>query len=159
MNKLHLTDDQLSLVQSALDFYSRIGIGQFEQIKEHPTFEEFLYKVCQPKREPVVGDRTPQGEILEIKNGKALINGSVDKKTGRWCKKRAWKKLKDVNLSTDYGKLHDIRKIVDASLIYPRNMLLQDMEMPQHASWGIYHEDAHDTCRMAFDIIQVIRHN
>jgi hypothetical protein len=37
-------------------------------------------------------------------------------------------------------------------------MLIQDMEMHQHASWGIYNEDVHDTCRIAFDIIQVIRH-
>ena len=30
MNTLYLTDEQLSLVQQALDFYSRVGIGQFE---------------------------------------------------------------------------------------------------------------------------------
>jgi hypothetical protein len=158
MNTLHLTDEQLRLVQQALDFYSRIGIGQFERIKEHPTFEEFLYKSCTPKKAPEVGDRTPQGEILEIKNGKALINGSVDKKTGHWCSKTEWKKLKDVKLSTDYAKLHETEKIVDMALVYPRNLLMQTPDLPPHASWGIHNENVHDSCRQAFDIVQVIRH-
>jgi len=61
MNTLHLTDEQLIIVQQALDFYSRIGIGQFDKIKDHPTFQRFLEEVCRPKKEPEVGDRTPQG--------------------------------------------------------------------------------------------------
>ena len=158
MNTLHLTDEQLNLVQTALDFYSRIGIGQFEQIKDHPSFQSHLYNVCQPKRDPLVGDRTPQGEILQIKDGKALIDGSVDKKTGHWCSKLEWKKLKDVKLSTDYGRYHEIRKSVDACLVQPRNLLIQDPTMPEHGSWGIYNESVDDTCRIAFDIVQVIRH-
>lgn len=158
MNTLHLTDEQLNLVQTALDFYSRIGIGQFEQIKDHPSFQSHLYNVCQPKRDPLVGDRTPQGEILQIKDGKALIDGSVDKKTGHWCSKLEWKKLKDVKLSTDYGRYHEIRKTVDECLIQPRNLLIQDPTMPEHGSWGIYNESVDDTCRIAFDIVQVIRH-
>ena len=158
MNTLHLTDEQLNLVQTALDFYSRIGIGQFEQIKDHPSFQSHLYNECQPKRDPVVGDRTPQGEILEIKKGRALIDGSVDKKTGHWCSKLEWKKLKDVKLSTDYNRYHEIRKSVDACLVQPRNLLIQDPTMPEHGSWGIYNESVDDTCRIAFDIVQVIRH-
>jgi hypothetical protein len=117
MNKLELTDEQLWLVQQALDFYSRVGIGQFNVIKEHPTFEIYLEDVCRPTKEPEVGDRTPQGEILEIKNGKALINGSVDKKLNRWCDKKEWKKLKDVKLSTDYSRYHRIRDNVDMMLV------------------------------------------
>ena len=104
LNVLELTDSQLWLVERALDLYSRIGIGQFDRIKDHPTFERYLEEHCRPKREPVVGDRTPQGEILEIKDGKALINGSVDKKTRQWCDTQEWKKLKDVKLSTDYSR-------------------------------------------------------
>ena len=136
MNKLELTDEQLLLVERALDFYSRVGIGQFEVIKEHPTFESYLYEVCIPKKEPEVGDRTPQGKILEVKDGKALINGSVDKKTRQWSSKSEWKKLKDVKLSTDFNRYHEIRKTVDVCLNQPRN----------------------DTCRMSFDMVQVIRH-
>jgi hypothetical protein len=38
LNTLELTDSQLWLVERALDLYSRIGIGQFDRIKDHPTF-------------------------------------------------------------------------------------------------------------------------
>jgi len=158
MNKLELTDKQLWLVQEALDFYSRVGIGQFNVIKEHPTFEIYLEDVCRPTKEPEVGDRTPQGKILEIKNGKALIDGSVDKKLNRWCDKKEWKKLKDVKLSTDYSKYHRIRDNVDMMLVQPRNMLINDTTMNSNGSWGIHHPSVDDSCRMAFDIVQVIRH-
>ena len=158
MNILEVTDEQLRLIQRALDFYSRIGIGQFERIKEHPTFERHLENACRPDREPKVGDRTPQGEILEIKNGKALINGSVDKKTGHWCDKKEWKKLGDVKLSTDYSRYHEIRDVVDSALVQPRNMLIQDFTLGRNANWGIYNENVDDSCRVAFDIVQVIRH-
>jgi len=158
MNKLELTDKQLWLVQEALDFYSRVGIGQFNVIKEHPTFEIYLEEVCRPTKEPEVGDRTPQGEILEIKNGKALINGSVDKKLNRWCDKKEWKKLKDVKLSTDYSRYHRIRDNVDMMLVQPRNLLINDTTMNSNGSWGIHHPSVDDSCRMAFDIVQVIRH-
>ena len=70
---LELTEEQLSLVQEALDFYSRIGIVQF-------------------------------------------------------C------------------------------LTQPRHMLITDPLMPEHGSWGIYNSEVDDSCRIAFDIIQVIRH-
>lgn len=158
MNTLQVTDAQLTLIQQALDFYSRVGIGQFERIKDHPSFERCLEDHCRPKREPQVGDRTPQGEILEIRDGKALIAGSVDKKTGHWCNKPEWKPLKDVKLSTDYSRYHDIRDAVDAALVQPRNMLIGQLDMPRNAGWGIHNPKADDTCRMAYDIVQVIRH-
>jgi hypothetical protein len=158
MNKLELTNEQLWLVERALDFYSRVGIGQFDVIKEHPTFEKYLEEVCRPKRQPEVEDRTPQGRILEIKDGEALINGSVDKETGHWCDTPVWKKLEDVKLSTDYTRYHEIRDNVDLMFIQPRNMLLNDPTLPKYASWGIHNENVDDTCRMSFDMVQVIRH-
>ncbi len=157
MNKLELTDNQLKIVVDALDLYSRIGIGQFDKIKDHPTFESHLNNICRPVKEIEVGDKTPQGEVLEIKNGKALINGSVGK-DGFWSEKQKWIKLSDVKLSTDYTKYHAIRDIVDSSLLYPRNRLINDLDMPLHGSWGIHNENVDDSCRIAFDIVQVIRH-
>lgn len=157
MNRLNLTDNQLWIVQRALDFYSRVGIGQFDVIKDHPTFERHLEEVCRPKRDPQVGDRTPQGEILEIKDGKALISGSVGK-DGYWSKEHEWKKLEDVKLSTDYGRFHEIRENVDLILVQPRNMLCNSPSMTSNSSWGIYNESVDDSCRIAFDIVQVIRH-
>ena len=49
MATITLTEEQLRLVQSALEFYSRVGIGQFEVIKEHPTFEKVLRKEFKDK--------------------------------------------------------------------------------------------------------------
>lgn len=156
MAKLEVTENQLRLIQNALEFYMRIGIGQFDKIKDHPTFERHLYERCTPKKTPEVGDRTPQGEILEIKDGKALINGSV--KDGMWCKEPEWKSLDKVKLSTDYGKYHDIRDTVDVMLVQPRNMLMDEEGMARYASWGIHQPSVDNTCREAYDIVQVIRH-
>lgn len=44
MAKLEVTENKLHLIRKALDFYSRIGIGQFDKIKDHPTFEKHLHK-------------------------------------------------------------------------------------------------------------------
>jgi hypothetical protein len=156
MNTLQLTDKQLNLIQQALDFYIRVGIGQFKAIKDHPTFEKFLYSVCTPNKEIEVGDRTPQGEVLEIKDGKALISGSI--KDNRWSEEHEWKDLKDVKLSTDYSKYHQLRSDIDKALLIPRNMLINDNSMSINGSWGIYNKNVSDDCRIAFDIFQVIRY-
>jgi hypothetical protein len=111
MTTLHLTEEQLRLVQRALDFYSRVGIGQFEEIKNHPTFSNHL-----------------QNEF------------------------------KDESGKTDYGRYHDVRDVVDSILVQPRNMLCNDPELPRHGSWGIFNPDVDESCRVAYDIIQVIRH-
>lgn len=156
MNKLEVNDEQLQLIQNALDFYARVGIGQFNVIKEHPTFEKILEDHCRPKKKIEVGDKTPQGEILEIKDGKALINGSV--KDGKWNEEPEWKDVKDVVLSTDYALYHTIQDNVDDMLLFPRNGLLCDNILTKHASLGIHNKKVDKTCRMAFDIVQVIRH-
>jgi hypothetical protein len=155
MAKIELSNEQLKLIQTALDFYSRIGIGQFTEIKNHPTFEKHLYDVCAPEKTPEVGDRTPQGEILEIKDGKALINGSVKDKM--WNKEKEWKDLKDVKLSTDYSKYHKLRDDIDLKLNEARNMLYNE-HIGVNGSWGIYNPKVDESCREAYNMIQVIRH-
>ena len=156
MNKLELTDEQLKVVFHALDFYSRVGTGQFREIKDHPTFEKSVEEKCRSTKTPEVGDRTPQGEILEIKKGKALINGSVKNK--RWCKDTEWKLLKDVVLSVDYTSYHAIRDEVDQILTQARNILYNDNTFSSHGGWGIYNPKVDESCRVGFDILQVIRH-
>ena len=144
------------LIERALEFYTRLGISQFEEIKNHPTYEKFLYKVCTPQKEIEVGDRTPQGEVKEIKDGKALISGSV--KDGMWDKEWEWKKLEDVELSTDYSKYHALRDEVDNLLLEVKKVLTNNRHASNNGGWGIYNEDVDESCRIAFDIQQVIRH-
>jgi hypothetical protein len=157
MNRLEVTDEQLWLIQKALDLYSRIGIGQFWVIKDHPTFEEHLHEEFSLKKGPLeVGDRTVRGEVVEIGP-----KGKWIKTKGSWGKGEEIKKWTDpenIKHSTDYARYHQVRDNVDSILTQPRNMLINDPEMSQHGSWGIHHPSAHDTCRMAFDLIQVIRH-
>ena len=144
------------LIERALEFYARLGIGQFEEIKNHPTYENFLYKVCTPQKEIEVGDRTPQGKVEEIKDGKALISGSV--KDGMWNKEWEWKKLEDVVLTTDYSKYHALRDEVDNLLLEVKKVLTNNSHASNNGGWGIYNEDVDESCRIAFDIQQVIRH-
>jgi hypothetical protein len=111
MATLEVNKDQLRLIQRALDLYSRIGIGQFGVIKDHPTFERHLST-----------------------------------------------ELKDEDGKTDYGRYHKVRDSIDSMLIQPRNMLIQEPTHPQNGSWGIHNSKVDESCREAYDIIQVIRH-
>lgn len=153
MATLTLTEEQLRLVQRALDFYSRVGIGQMWAIKEHPTYENHLYEKLRPKKEIEVGDRTERGEVVEI--GKGYI-----KTKGYWGNGeeiREWKDVENVKLSIDYDLFHEIRDNAEKVLNQGRNMLLAE-EIPNNGSWGIFNPNVDESCRVAYDIVQVIRH-
>ena len=153
---IECTEKELYLINKALDFYSRVGAGQFSEIVDHPTFEKNVYELCRPVKTPEVGDRTSQGEILEIKEGKALINGSV--KDGLWCKDPEWKDLKDVKLSTDWEHFHFIRDTANKVLYSARNVLYGNDDISHNGHWGIYNKQVDDSCRVAYHLHQVIRH-
>jgi len=110
MTTLHLTEDQLRLVQQALDLYSRVGIGQFDHIKYHPTFVQHLSN-----------------------------------------------KLTDKNGRIDFIRYHEIGDEADEKLMEARNILIQE-DLHPNTSWGIFNEKGDESCRVAYDIIQVIRH-
>lgn len=111
MAKLEVTNEQLRLIQHALDFYTRVGIGQFERIKEHPTFERHLYN-----------------------------------------------EFKDEGGNTDYGKFHQIRDEVDEMFTQAKRLLYNQPSAVKNGGWGIHHDNVDDSCRDAFDLVQVIRH-
>lgn len=155
---LNCTEDQIRLIQRSLELYMRIGIGQLEQILYHPTFERHLENVFRPDKVPEVGDRTPQGEILKIEDGKALIAGSV--KDGMWNEEHEWKDLKDVVLSTSYEELHDYQEDIIEILDKVKEKLYADdiQRQSYYYSWSIHNTKVDPSCRMAYDILQVIRH-
>jgi DNA modification methylase len=111
MPTLRVTEEQLRLIQQSLDFYSRIGIGQFERIKEHPTFESHLYN-----------------------------------------------EFKDENGKTDYSKFHSVRDEVDEIFTQAKRLLYNQQSATKNGGWGINHYNVDDSCRDAFDLVQVIRH-
>lgn len=51
MNKIELSDEQLQLVSKALEFYARIGIGQFKEVLNHPTFDSAVERQCKEGEE------------------------------------------------------------------------------------------------------------
>jgi hypothetical protein len=152
MPTLTVTEEQLRLIQKALDMYSRIGIGQMWVIKEHPTFEGVLREKLRPKKELEVGDRTEYGEVLEITKNKVKTKGT-------WNTKEEIREYKkdEVKLSIDYNSFHDIRDKGEKILNQGRNILLQH-ELHDNANYGIHNPNVHESCRVAFDLIQVIRH-
>lgn len=111
MATLTVTEKQLRLIQEALDFYSRIGIGQMDAIKDHPTFSKYL-------REQV----------------------------------------KDTEGKVDYQKYHLIREQADDIFTQGRNTLWNDFTIGRNGSWGIHNPDVDESCMVAYDLLQVIRH-
>jgi hypothetical protein len=157
MNTLQLTDEQLRLVQTALDFYSRVGIGQFNVIKDHPTFEKHLHKeFALGSGKFKVGDATSRGEVVEVDKKYKWIKTKGHWGNGEEIKK--WTDLENIYYTTDYQRYHAVRDAVDMALTHPRNMLYNDHELSLNGSWGIHHPSVDDSCRLAFDIVQVIRH-
>ena len=153
MATLTVTNEQLSLIQKALDFYSRVGIGQMWAVKEHPTFENVLRDKLRPKKQIEVGDQTERGEVVEIGDGYIKTKGSW----GSGEEIREWTDVENVKLSIDYGLYHDLRDKGEKILNQGRNMLLQE-EIGNNGSYGIYNKQVDESCRVAYDIVQVIRH-
>jgi hypothetical protein len=151
--KLIVGEDQLRLIQKALDFYSRVGIGQMGEILDHPTFENSLSESLRPKKQIEVGDKTERGIVTEIGDGYMKTRGS-------WSgteEERTWNDVQNIKLSKDYSLYHDIREEAERILNNGRNLLLRE-HIPSNGSWGIHNKKVDESCRIAFDLIQVIRH-
>lgn len=155
MATITLNNEQLRLIQKALDFYSRVGIGQFDEILEHPTFEKSLHRQFSPNKPFEVGDKTMRGEIVEIdKKGKWI------KTKGSWGngeEVKKWADLENIMYSPDWSLLHTKEDEIKTQLNIARNMLYGE-EMSRNGSWGIYHPNVDESCREAYNMIQVIRH-
>lgn len=157
MATLTVTEDQLHLIQRALDFYSRVGIGQFNVIKDHPTFEKHLHKEFALGSGPFkVGDKTMRGKVVEV-----CSKGRWIKTKGSWGdgeEIKMWEDVDNIKHSTDYTRYHAVRDAIDMALVHPRNMLYNRFDLNKNGGWGIHNPNVDDSCREAFDIIQVIRH-
>jgi thiamine pyrophosphokinase len=113
MAKLEVTEDQLHLIQDALDLYSRIGIMQFDRILEHPTIEKYIV------------DKHSEGDEGD--------------------KQMDWK---DIHKERDLAK----KTLDDLKYDLTNGYLLSGGNM------GIFNKKVDESCRVAFDLQQVIRH-
>lgn len=105
MATIKLNNEQLRLIQHALDLYSRIGILQLEMILEHPSIDNIIIENNTVKKKLEVGDKTVRGEIVEI--GKKYI-----KTEGSWGNGKEIRKhtdIKNIKLSPDWNKVHQTR--------------------------------------------------
>ena len=153
MAKLELTNDQLQLIQQALDFYSRVGIMQFERILDHPTIDNVIEDRFRPKKELEVGDRTERGEIVEITKKHIKTKGSW----GKGEEVKTWKDIDNIKLSTDWSEVHRVKDEIKIQLSEIQ-YLVSGERFGTGGSYGIYNSNVDDSCREAFDIVQAIRH-
>ena len=49
-NIIEVNDKQLWVIQKALDFFSRVGIGQWDEILNHPTYENHTEDLFRDKK-------------------------------------------------------------------------------------------------------------
>lgn len=153
MVTIKVTEEQARLIQKSLDFYSRVGAGQFSEILDHPTFYRNLIKRFTTQKELEVGDKCMQGEIVEI-------NGDDIKLVGRFGgdKKEQTLKKDKVYHSPDWSELHAHRDSIKSDLKLVSLKLHTEIPTSLNGNMGIHNKGVDDTCRQAFDLLQVIRH-
>lgn len=153
MAKLELTNKQLRLIQSALELYSRVGILQFNHTLDHPSIDSMIEKQFSPTTPLKVGDQTMRGEIVEI--SKKSI-----KTKGRWGGQeevKEWFDLDKIKHSPDYEKVHETTDTINKHFSEIKK-LISGREFGTNGSYGINAEIVDETCREAYDMVQVIRH-
>lgn len=153
MATITLNNDQLHLIQAALELYFRIGILQFERILDHPSIDALIENQFTPKKKLEVGDHTMRGEIVEI--GKKYI-----KTKGNWGKGEEVKKWTDIDkmkLAPDWNEIHRVRKELDDKFCEMKTLITGEY-YGKGASLGIHNPAVDVTNREAYDMIQVIRH-
>jgi len=177
MAKIECTDEQLRLIQDALELYSRIGIMQIDHILYHPSVEQMIHEQFRPKKTQLeVGDETERGKIVEI-DEKYITTESYwsdwkdrhtpeqieqilkDNPSGWYKERRKWTDIDKIKLSIDYSKYHEhIDRIKDVCSEL-KNLISGDPQIQnKNASYSIgrIKEGEHNTT--AYDMVQVIRH-
>ena len=153
MAKIECTNEQLRLIQSALEMYLRIGIGQFNVIVDHPTFDKSLCRQFSSKEPLKIGDQTMRGDITKITKKAIWTKGTWG--NGEEIKK--WTDLENVKHSPDWEKLHANEDEIKNQLNVARNLLYGE-QIGRGGSWGINSPKVDESCREAFEIIQKIRY-
>ena len=80
--KLELDEQQLKLISKSLDFYSRIGIGQFKEVISHPTFEKIIYENHKKNWSEIHNTRDIAEDILH--NGFRVLTNSEIPRNGSY---------------------------------------------------------------------------
>ena len=152
MAKIELNNEQLMLIQKALDFYSRMGALQFKELLSHPTISNLIINNFSSKKKLEVGDETMRGIVVEIGNGYIKTKGNW----GNGEEIRKWNDVDKIKISTDLSKVNEARDQVETKLNYLKKLISgQDFA---NGNYGIGSKEVDDSCRDAYDLIQIIRH-
>lgn len=142
--------EQLRLIQFALDFYSRIGIFQFEEIFHHPSVDKVLKRSCTVEKEIKVGTKCMQGVVVKITKNKIHCEG-------QWSGKKEIRKFNkdEVTICPDWGNYHAIKDDVRMRLNAIKNLINNTL---YNGHFGIHSNEIDESCRTAYDLLQIIRH-
>lgn len=151
MPTINLTEEQLRLIQTALDFYSRAGILQFETILDHPTVQQCVEDRFTSKEPLKVGDQTRYGEIVRMSKKFVWTRGT-------WNGVEEVRKFlrSEVKRSPNWELVHQARNAIRD--LCQTLKLLMTGENFGNGSFGIYSNRVDESCRTAFDMVQIIRH-
>lgn len=152
MATIKLTNSQLRLIHNALDFYARIGTLQFERILDHPSIDSIFYDVITPKKDLEVGDDTKRGKIVEIGKGYIKTKGTW----GNGEEIKTWTDVENIKLSPNWEEYHHKKDEITYYLNYLKK-LISNIDFT-NGNLGIYNDKVDESCREAYDILQVIRH-
>ncbi len=152
MATIKLTNKQLRLIQKSLDFYSRIGCLQFEEILSHPTIDNAIDSQFTPDKELEIGDDTMRGKIVEIGDGFIKTKGTW----GNGEEIRTWTDVDKIKLSPDWTGLQHKTDEIRLSLTMLKN-LISGEHFSNGGHLGIHSKKTDESCREAYDIVQVIR--
>ena len=148
MAKIKLTNKQLKLIQNALEMYSRIGILQLDKIIDHPTIINVIQKKFTKEKKLEIGDETMRGKIVEIGFNYIKTKGSW----GNGEEIKTWIDIDKIKLSPDWNKIYDTKDKIKKYLDNIQYLISGT------GSYGIHSIEIDETCREAFDILQIIRH-
>ena len=173
MAKIECTNEQLRLIQDALELYSRIGILQLDHILYHPSLDKMIEDQFRPKKDKLeIGDETNRGTIVEI-NKKSIKTKSqwsdwrdrADEATIKanpdgWVEEvREWKDIDKIKLKADWSKIHETRDKIKNLCSEIKNLISGDPSIQSpNASYGIYNNKLGNTNQESYNMIQQIRH-
>lgn len=152
MATLECNNEQLRIIQNALDLYSRVGMVQLETILDHPTIDRAIEDNYTPQKEIEVGDNCLQGKVVKVTKNYIWTKGS-------WGKGEEVRRFKreEMRLSPDWEGVHRMRDDV-RRLAGLMKAGISRGELGTNGNYGIHSKKVDESCRVCWDILQVIRH-
>lgn len=149
---IEMNESQVTLINKALDFYSRIGILQLDEILSHSSIKKMMMEMYRPKDELCVGSNTERGEVIEI--GEDYIDTKGSWGNGEEIKR--WYDIENVKLSIDWSRYHNRKDALKSHLSSFKQLMTNGEMVDQY--YGIHSDEVDDSCRACFDIQQQLRH-